>query len=174
MRIEIWKDHPEIDDLEVSTLGGCRKPSGKKLGIRTDPAGYKRVSVLYRGKRVWRRVHQLVMDTFSPSPVAGLVIDHIDDDKSNNALENLQWRTNRDNLLKAARLGKMNHGGGRKKPIVSVDEDGFATCWESSAEASRELGIGDYTIARVLGGVQIEAKAKEHSYRFYYIKGGAA
>ena len=167
--MEVWKKHKVYDDLEISTLGNVRRPSGRVLGVHVDPAGYKRVSV--NGE--WRRVHQLVMDVFCPQPIPDLVIDHIDENNQNNALDNLQWISNRDNLLKAAKRGKMSHGGGVRKPVVSIDENGNARCWESSAEAARKLNIGDYTIARVLGGTQHEARTKDHSYRFYYIRSTA-
>lgn len=167
--MEIWKNHPSIYNLMVSTHGRLKTYDNKRIGISKDPSGYLRASVKIRGERRWRRIHQLVMDTFKPQPMAGLVIDHIDDDKTNNRLDNLRWVTNQQNLQKAADQGKMNHGGG-KKPIVSIDENGIADYWESSAQASRSLKIGDYTIARVLSGMQIEARTKKHSYRFHYIR----
>lgn len=172
--MEIWKEAKDAENLMVSTYGRLKDLKGKRIGFSYDPAGYTRVSIKRNGKREWRRVHQLVMDTFKPQPKEDLVIDHIDDDKTNNALSNLRWVTNQENLQKAANQGKMNHGGG-KKPIVSVDEAGNARVWESSAEASRTLGIGDYTIARVLKGIQIEARTKDHFYKFFYLDlGGVA
>lgn len=167
--MEIWEKHPSINDLEVSTQGKLRRPSGKRVGIsREERNGYMRASVKLGNDYVWRRIHQLVMETFNPQPMPGLVIDHVDDDKTNNALTNLRWVTNQENLQKAANQGKMSHGG-VCKPIVSVDENGKALTWPSSAAAARALGIGDYTVARVLGGMQIEARTQGHSYKFYYL-----
>ena len=167
--MEIWKEHPDINNLLVSTYGRIKTNDNKRIGISKDPSGYLRASVKIRNQRKWRRIHQLVMDTFKPQPMAGLVIDHIDDNRENNRLDNLRWVTNKENLQKAADQGRMNHGGSRK-PIVSIDENGLADYWESSAQASKTLKIGDYTIARVLSGMQIEARTKNHSYRFHYIR----
>lgn len=166
--METWKKHPTIQDLEVSTNGKLRRPSGKKIAVcKENRNGYMRASVKIGNEYTWRRIHQLVMETYKPKPRPDLIIDHIDEDKTNNSLDNLQWVTNKENLLKAAKKGKMSHGG--RKPIVSVDSRGIARIWESSSEASRALGVADYTVARVLSGMQIEARTEEENYKFYYI-----
>lgn len=54
------------------------------------------------GKSINKLVHRLVLETFVPQPDEenDWVVDHIDNDKENNRLENLQWLTREDNLKK--------------------------------------------------------------------------
>ena len=104
VKMETWKKHPTIHDLEVSTNGKIRRPSGKKIAVcKENRNGYMRASVKIGNEYTWRRIHQLVMETYKPKPRPDLIIDHIDEDKTNNSLDNLQWVTNKENLLKAAK-----------------------------------------------------------------------
>ena len=54
--------------------------------------GYLRVEVSVKGKRIRKRVHRLVLQTFDGMPVGERnITDHIDGDRQNNRLDNLEW-----------------------------------------------------------------------------------
>ena len=63
--------------------------------------GYKRVTLFIDGKRIHKRVHRLVAEAFIPNPKKLPVVDHIDNDKTNNDMSNLQWLTFEENTQKA-------------------------------------------------------------------------
>ena len=55
----------------------------------------------------WRRIHVLVAELFLGDRPDGMQIDHIDGDKSNNCLENLEYVTPKENTIRASNLGLM-------------------------------------------------------------------
>lgn len=93
-------------------------------------------------------VHKLVMLTFDKY-VEGLEIDHINNDRSDNRLCNLQMVTHAENIRKRVPpmkdiCGKLH---GRSIPVVQYDLNGnFIKEWESANMASKELGIGQPSI----------------------------
>lgn len=77
---------------------GIKKPS-------IDKDGYKQVNLSKNGKCTTYKVHRLVALTFIPNPNNYPVINHIDGNKQNNKVDNLEWCTRSENDLHAFRLG---------------------------------------------------------------------
>ena len=67
--------------------------SGKlrKIKLQTNEKGYKRVGIQINCKRYLRSVHRLVAQTYIPNPDNLPQINHIDEDKTNNNVTNLEW-----------------------------------------------------------------------------------
>ena len=62
--------------------------------------GYSYVGIIDdTGKQRWKRVHRIVLAAFTPNPEGYSECHHIDSDKTNNHLLNLQWVTHKQNLL---------------------------------------------------------------------------
>jgi hypothetical protein len=76
----------------------------RELKKRYNRQGYQRLALYKNGVRRNARVHTLILETFV-GPGEGLECDHIDGDKSNNCLENLEWVTHAENLRRAYKLG---------------------------------------------------------------------
>ncbi len=76
----------------ISKLTG--KPKKERLR-----SGYTQVSLSKNGKKYHKLLHRLVYDSFIGIP-EGLVVDHIDNNKQNNALSNLEAMTQKDNINK--------------------------------------------------------------------------
>lgn len=93
----VVKGHP---DYEVSIYGQVRERKTHYLLSQTEnpPKGYLRV---YMDKKRYY-VHRLVAETFYDGDHTGLDVRHIDGDKYNNALSNLEWCTRKE-LLKTAK-----------------------------------------------------------------------
>lgn len=79
------------DDGTVSNI-----ITGKVLkDSNTD--GYRKVNLTKGNTRSTYRVHRLVAQTFIPNPEEYPEVDHIDEDKTNNCVENLRWCTSKMN-----------------------------------------------------------------------------
>lgn len=91
-----------VDRERPWRFGKTQKLKGKSLTPRVEKAGYTLFCLmLENGKKKTIRVHQLVYHSFkSTSPIKGMVVDHIDGDKSNNSLDNLQFISHSDNCAK--------------------------------------------------------------------------
>ncbi len=110
---EIFKDIPDYKGLyQVSNLGnvkslerrvrcinGFRTLKGRALIHTIGSKGYYRVGLSKNSKCKTRRVHQLVAESFLNHKPVGykLVVNHIDFDKLNNKVENLEIVTQREN-----------------------------------------------------------------------------
>lgn len=77
----------------------------KLLNDRPNAYGYRRVSMVNdEGKRKDRLVHVLLMKTFVPNPENKRCVNHIDGNKANNKLENLEWVTHSENTTHMHRV----------------------------------------------------------------------
>lgn len=72
--------------------------SGKQMKQSMHDKGYKTVSLTRDGKTKMRFVHRLVAEAFIPNPGNLPMVNHKDEDKTNNFIENLEWCTNEYNL----------------------------------------------------------------------------
>lgn len=104
--METWKDVPGYNgDYQVSTLGRVKS---LKFGVEhiikpiSDGRGYNSMRLYLNGKAKTMKVHKIVAITFLDHVPDGhnLVVDHINDDKLDNRLENLQIVTARFNCRK--------------------------------------------------------------------------
>ena len=91
--------------------------------------GYLRVTLCKDGKVKKYMIHRLVADAYIPNPNNLPQVDHIDNDKTHNYVNNLQWITGRNNVRKSC-----------NKPILQLDLDGnFIKEWECTADVGREV-----------------------------------
>lgn len=102
---EIWKDVPGFDKYQVSNLGRVKSFKLKQVRIlkqRMSSSGYMNVILCKDGKIKGFNVHSLVAIAFlNHIPCRQkLVIDHINDNKLDNNVENLQIVTTRYNVFK--------------------------------------------------------------------------
>ena len=99
LRIEKWKWNKEYR-IYVSTLGHIKDEYRQNLPIRIMSNGYCRVNTRYGLKSI----HRLVMLTFKPIPNAeSLTVDHLNHNKRDNSLNNLEWVTREENARRANR-----------------------------------------------------------------------
>lgn len=91
MKEEIWKDYDK--KYKVSNYGKVwNKITNLECKVYIDKVGYHRVSV--NGKNIG--AHRMVALTFIPNPENKPTVNHIDADKSNNYVDNLEWATHKE------------------------------------------------------------------------------
>ena len=100
--IERWKYNPTFE-LWVSTRGRIRNKSKADIAPKVMRNGYMAVHV-YGSLNKWMCLHRVVMLTWRPTPEAEeLTVDHLDHNKRNNALSNLEWVSLEENRSRAER-----------------------------------------------------------------------
>lgn len=92
-----------------------------------------------------KTIHRLVAETFLPNPNELLQVNHIDGNKHNNNIDNLEWCTQKYNIQEAWRMGLAKQGKGKfhpeSKAINQYDLNGnFIKRWSSMMDIQRELG----------------------------------
>lgn len=97
LSIERWKKNTEYN-VYVSTLGNIMDSEKKKLKIYIDHDGYCQVFISHDKHK---RVHRLVMETWKPNDNINLTVDHINHNKRDNSLKNLEWVSKEENQKRA-------------------------------------------------------------------------
>jgi len=98
--MEVWKTVESSPNYEVSNFGSVRNTkTGKMLKVVTNPSGYKLVCLSNKDKKQTGYIHRLVAEAFVDTDLdtRSSVVNHIDGNKSNNTIENLEWATYADN-----------------------------------------------------------------------------
>jgi hypothetical protein len=121
--MEIWKDINGFEGYyKVSNKGNVFSVRrNKKLSTCISHKGYHETHLSLKGKRRKFKIHRLVANAFIPNPENLSQIDHIDNDKSNNRVENLQWITNKQNNQKKWDEGFGRNQFGAKKEVKKIN-----------------------------------------------------
>jgi hypothetical protein len=97
-------------------------PLESYLAIRIDRNGYQRVILSKNNKRKHRRVHRLLAIQYLPNPENKRCVNHIDGNKKNNDLSNLEWTTYSENQKHAIENGLIIIGTGEDARNVKLTE----------------------------------------------------
>lgn len=90
--------------------------TGKTINPHRDQYGYARIHVeLSNGKRKGLYVHRLLAMAFIPNPDNKPCVNHIDCNKQNNSLDNLEWCTHKENSVHASKKGRYTIHSHRSK-----------------------------------------------------------
>lgn len=102
LNIERWKYNSTFE-LYVSNMGHVKNKSKADVAPKIMQDGYVVIHVGGSNPH-WMLLHRLVMLTWKPTPEAeDLTVDHLDHNKRNNALSNLEWVTQEENERRAAK-----------------------------------------------------------------------
>lgn len=101
--------------------------------------GYKRVCLYTKnGKRKRIKVHRLVAEAFIPNPNNYLYINHKDENKNNNRVDNLEWCTQSYNINYGTRTERAN--AKKQKAIIQIDrQNKFINRYNSITEIEKKL-----------------------------------
>lgn len=148
--MEEWRIISKFPKYEVSSKGRIRKISTNKLlYIKEHTAGYRQVIIQEKGKKYYLYIHRLVAEAFIPNPNDYPYINHKDECKHNNNVDNLEWCTPKYNANYGTckeRMGKAHH-----KRVKQYTRDGvFIREWDSYSEAESSLGITPGDISKYI------------------------
>lgn len=136
MSEEVWKDVEGMDKYQVSNTGLVRnKKTNCLMHQKIGRDGhYLSVYLTNNGHENTYRVHRLVAEAFLGKQ-PGMMVNHIDGNKLNNHVDNLEWCTARENNLHAIKTGLNHPGAYQKRPIRVVETgeifDGVCECAEA-------------------------------------------
>lgn len=174
MEEEIWKDIPGYEGIyEVSNQGrvrsldridfGGRRLKGRMLSICTV-RGYQKVGLNYARKNKQCSVHRLVAMAFIPNPNNHPVINHKDENPSNNNVNNLEWCTIKYNNAYGTRMERFSVSQSRalkgrtnmaycSKPVHQLSLSGEKlNTFPSLSEAARHLNARESHISQACNG----------------------
>lgn len=156
---EIWKDIEGYEGIyQISNLAKIKRiaPYSNQYNIKwksnkilntkiQDQHDYCIVILSKNNKRHCFRVHRLVAQTFIPNPENKPQVNHIDGNKSNNKVSNLEWCTCSENLYHSYRT--LHRKSAVAKRIMQYDlNHTFIKLWESSLQIEKELHINHSNI----------------------------
>ena len=149
--MEEWRDIPGYEGFyQASNLGRIKSTLFKKeriLKTRKHPTGYELVNL----KNKTYRVHYLIALTYIPNPQKYKEINHRDENKQNNKVENLEWCNRKYNCSYGSLPKKVGERFGKK--IALIDEDRKERCYfESAMSAERTLNVDHSSIIKCCKG----------------------
>lgn len=98
--------------------------SGRNLNKHLDKNGYEKVRLISEDGRHTYSVHRLILEAFCPVPNMELLqVNHIDGNKQNNQLTNLEWVTCSENQLHAYKIGLKNQQGAQNNASKLTEQD---------------------------------------------------
>ncbi len=114
-----------------------------KLTPKVNHDGYLRIQLYYKGKCEFVSIHRLIAETFIANPENKAVVNHIDGNKQNNAVDNLEWCTQSENIRHAYDTGLAHQPLNiRGKTVQQFTKEGdFIQEFPSTMEVERTLGI---------------------------------
>ena len=164
---ELWKICSNYPTIEVSNLGNCRRTKDKnKKYLYVSKQGYYVTEVKVKGKRKLLKLHRLVAEAFLNPPEKELIeecsrshwgvvcVNHIDGNKLNNNVYNLEWCTDKVNSDHAWSTGLCKHKGSSHIDSKFTDDqiievrDRAKT--ERQIDLAREFGVCTATMNQII------------------------
>lgn len=171
--IEVWKDIEGYEGFyKVSNLGNVKSlerivtygdrfhtvvEKMKKQTVKIDPrknTGYNIVSLYKNNKGTHFYVHRLVATAFIDNPDKKETVNHLDGDKQNNKLDNLEWSTYLENNTHAVETKLTDYSNRKNEQTKSIgvkqqDKDGVViNTFLSMREAQRQTGCDATQISK--------------------------
>ena len=152
-----------FDNYFVSNFGNVKNcKTNKILKPVNHRQGYKQIGLTKNGKCKTFKVHRLVGIAFLENPDNKPMIDHIDENKSNNNIKNLRWATNQENQSNQGK--RINNTSGYK----GITFNKHANKYKAQININgKNKHLGYYETAEEASKAY-EAKAKQIHKEFYY------
>ena len=150
MKKEYWKPVVGYEGhYQISNFGRVKSIKfGKEIILKQhkDKFGYLYVDLYKNNIKKKYKVHRLVAEAFLPNPYNLLQVNHRDENKLNNNVDNLEWCTNEYNINYGTRTERVSKK--LSKPVLQFTLDGeFIREWASAMECKRNgYNQGDVTL----------------------------
>jgi hypothetical protein len=161
-----WRNIKGFEDLYMISSDGeivSFYKNGKLLKHSIDKQGYHLTCLYKDNKNHYFKVHRLVAAAFIPNPKNKPQVNHIDGNKSNNSISNLEWATGFENQQHSIRTGLRVMPKGEKHcnygkrgslvhnaKLVLNKENGIF--YESAKEAAESINMKYATLKKKLSG----------------------
>lgn len=154
---EIWKTIEEFPNYEVSSLGNVRNKKTGRILKSSLAKGYPQVILCQNGDKYSRRVHRLVATAFLPNPNNYPDINHKDECKTHNNVDNLEWCDETYNIQYSGYKLRTPHSR-RGDLVKQYDHKGnLLNEYKSTRDAWRETGIDYSAISKCCRGLKKQA-----------------
>ena len=153
---EVWQKVKGYEDSYLVSNHGRVKSLSSSRVFTGSNSGYARCRI---GGRMLR-VHRLVAEAFIPNPENKPQVNHLDGDKQNNHVSNLEWCTNAENAIHAYQTGiteTVNPPFTKDdvKAIRKLKAEGFG-----ATEISRKLSLNYWNVSKVYNNKTWNQKGK--------------
>ena len=162
----VWKTYPGIDFLQVNQFGEVRtvdhyatRKDGRKQFVKgrilkqqRSKGGYMYVSTHVNGKPVYLLIHRIVATCFIPNPNNYPEVNHKDNNRTNNNVDNLEFCTRQYNQDYRKNFGTSAAEMFGRPTIAVNPKTSEVFYFESQHEAARQLGFNSSSINNAIKG----------------------
>lgn len=152
---------PHFKAYRVTEYGEILSTRGKPLCQWSDNMGYKQVVLYKDGKRCYKRVHRLVYEAFMGPIPKNLIVNHIDGDKENNCLSNLELITNAENIK---HFHQYNELKSYDVSVYNKSDGSFVNRFKSLRNLCDELKLNRKTVGNIVKGLK-----KNNNYPYTFV-----
>ena len=153
-----WIELKENDKYEINECGIVRNKKTKRpLKYWKTTIGYYTVCLFRNGNQKTYYIHRLIANNFIKNPNNYNEVNHIDGNKQNNSINNLEWCTHKHNMQEAHDNGLVKETYGKDNPISkkvkqTIIKTGETIIWDSMMDAKRKMGYSTGSISDACQG----------------------
>lgn len=177
--MELWKDIKGYEGLyQVSTKGNVRSLNWrnhgfvKNLYLKKQNRGYLQVELAKNGKTKMFMVHRLVAEAFLKNPEDYPCVNHLNEEKQDNRVENLEWCSASTNVKYSLEKHRDRVTNRRyhtshcrlTKPILQIKDGTVVRRWDNSRQIFKETGMSDWSISECCRGNRKHAYGYDWQY----------
>lgn len=162
---EIWKDIIGFEGLyKISNLGRVKNYKEKLLKYCIDTRGYYKLTLCKDKKRYDKTVHRLIAENFIDNPENKPCVNHINSNRLDNRIHNLEWVTYSENNKHAHKFG--NAKAVNKKKIQCSNGQIFESSYEASEWLNKHIYKGSKLITSMAKNIR-RACTGYSNYKIY-------
>lgn len=144
----MWKEIPQWNWYLISDKGQIfNTRTNRYIQGGVNNIGYHRITLYDKGNKTRYFIHRLVAELFLLNPNNLPEVNHIDGNKNNNNVDNLEWCDRTHNERSARRIGLKEY-----KPFEVLFINGTKKNYEFTPQLAKELGVTKRTVQNYLQG----------------------